>query len=342
MYGATDHHWGIVLAGGDGRRLKSFIRLHWGSMRPKQYCTLIGGQSMLRHTLARAERLLSPERLLTVVSRQHLGYAREELYDRPPSTVIVQPCNRGTGPGILLPLLHIYHRDPNAIVTLLPSDHFIVEEERFMAAVQDAASFVRSSSRHLVLLGVEPDRPETEYGWIEVGEKIENESGQQLPLHPLANLAPREGNGMEYDWEKQLYRVKSFWEKPRAKMAKALYQSGCLWNTLILTGKVWMMLLLFQTLTPRLYLRFQQVQPVLSGYGEAEVLQEIYKRLHSVNFSHTILTRSVGALSVLPIKGIYWSDWGNPEQVSKDVARFAPASLHNTRLSHTPSLELAG
>ncbi|MBI2882611.1 MAG: hypothetical protein HYY11_01675 [Candidatus Methylomirabilis oxyfera] len=89
------------------------------------------------------------------------------------------------------------------------------------------------------------------YGWIEVGEKLEHEPGQHLPLHLLANLAPRKGNGTEHDWEKQLYRVKSFWEKPRAKLMKALYQSGCLWNTMILTGKVWM-LLLFQTLTPRL------------------------------------------------------------------------------------------
>jgi mannose-1-phosphate guanylyltransferase len=269
---------------------------------------------MLRHTLTRAERLLSPERLLTVVSRQHLGYAREELYDRPPDTVIVQPCNRGTGPGILLPLLHICQRDPDAIVTLLPSDHFIVEEERFMAAVEDTASFVASSSRHLVLLGVDPDRPETEYGWIEVGERL------------------------GYEREQQLYQVKSFWEKPRPKTAKALYQSGCLWNTLVLTGRVWMLLLLFQTLTPRLYLRFQQARPVLGARGEAKALQDLYRRLHSVNFSQAILTRSVGALSVLRTEGIYWSDWGNPEQVSKDVARFAPAGQHETRLSSSPRL----
>lgn len=338
MYTHTDRHWGIVLAGGEGKRLQSFIRLHWGSKRPKQYCTLIGGQSMLRHTLARAERLISPERLLTVVSHQHLGYAREELYDRPPGTVIVQPCNRGTGPGILLPLLHICQRDPDAIVTLLPSDHFIVEEERFMAAVQETASLVASSSGYLILLGVEPDRPETEYGWIEVGERLELERGQYLPLHSLADLALREGDRIEHDRGNQLYRVKSFWEKPRLRAAKALYRNGCLWNTLILTGKVWMLLSLFETLTPRLHLRFQQVRPVLGGRGETKALQDLYRRLQSVNFSQAILTRSVGVLSVLRTEGIYWSDWGNPEQVSKDVARFGLGSQHGTVLSSSPPL----
>jgi mannose-1-phosphate guanylyltransferase len=67
---------------------------------------------MLRHTLARAERLIPPEHLLTIITQRHLPYAREELYDRPPETTLVQPCNRETGPGILLPLLHVHLRDP--------------------------------------------------------------------------------------------------------------------------------------------------------------------------------------------------------------------------------------
>jgi len=87
----TDHLWGIILAGGEGKRLQPFIRSRFGSERPKQYCPLFGDRSMLRHTLSRAERLIPPERLLTVVTRPHLDYAREELHDRPRGTVIVQP-----------------------------------------------------------------------------------------------------------------------------------------------------------------------------------------------------------------------------------------------------------
>lgn len=338
MYAASDQHWGIVLAGGEGQRLRDFIRLHWGSKRPKQYCTLIGGQSMLRHTLARAERLLSPERLLTIVSREHLGYAREELYDRPPGTVIVQPGNRGTAPGILLPLLHVYQRDPDAIVTLLPSDHFIVEEERLMAAVGEATRVVASHPGRLVVLGVEPDRPETEYGWIEVGERLDLEHRQHPFRRSSADLLPSHMDDTDRRSGTWLYRVMSFCEKPRLQAAKALYRSGCLWNTLILTGKVWMLLLLFQMLTPQLFLRFQQIQPVLGERGEAEALQKIYGRLHTINFSEAILTRSVEVLTVLRVTEIYWSDWGNPEQVSKDVARFALTSQHEPALRRSPSL----
>lgn len=88
MSGTTDHLWGIILAGGEGRRLQPFIRSYLGSERPKQCCALLGTHSTLRHTIARAERLILPERLLTVVTRQHLIYAQEELDDRPPCPAI--------------------------------------------------------------------------------------------------------------------------------------------------------------------------------------------------------------------------------------------------------------
>lgn len=178
-----------------------------------------------------------------------------------------------------------------------------------MAAVEQAASFVTSSPRYLVLLGVEPHRPETEYGWIEVGDWL------------------------EHHWGVDLYRVKSFWEKPRVKTAKALYRNGCLWNTLVLVGQAWMLMMLFQTLTPELYVRLQRIRPVLGGRGEAEALKDIYRWLPSVNFSRAILARSAHCLGVLQVKGVYWSDWGKPEQVRMDVARFAPESNHETRLS---------
>src|SRR5262245_7386775 len=135
------HLWGIVLAGGDGRRLQPFVRTCFGAERPKQYCAFLDHRSLLRHTLARAERLIPPERLLTIITQRHLPYAREELHDRPPETTLVQPCNRETGPGILLPLLHVHRRDPEAVVVLLPADHFIREEARFMAAIACAAAY---------------------------------------------------------------------------------------------------------------------------------------------------------------------------------------------------------
>ena len=96
-----EHIWGIVLAGGEGKRLQPFIQASLGCDRPKQYCAFIQNRSMLRHTLLRAERIIPPEHLLTVVIYPHLPYVREELYDRPSETIIVQPYNLDTAPGIL-------------------------------------------------------------------------------------------------------------------------------------------------------------------------------------------------------------------------------------------------
>ncbi len=301
----TDHLWGIILAGGEGKRLQPFIRSRFGSERPKQYCPLFGDRSMLRHTLSRAERLIPPERLLTVVTRPHLDYAREELHDRPRGTVIVQPSNRETGPGILLPLLHVYQRDPKAVVVLLPADHFIVEEERFMAHVEEAAAFVADAPGCLVLLGVEPERPEPEYGWIETG----GISG--------------------HHHHTEVHRVRRFWEKPDRHTAQILYHRyDCLWNTMVVAGRAWWLLSLFKTLTPELSSLFDGLQPFIGSPTEAEAVEKTYAKLPVVDFSRAILAQHPPRLAVLRVKDVYWSDWGNPTQVELDLARFGfwPAS----------------
>ena len=295
MSGTTDRLWGIILAGGEGKRLQPFIRSRFGADRPKQYCALFGSRSMLRHTLCRAEHLIPPHQLLTVVTRPHLHYAQEELHDRPPGTVIVQPSNRETGPGILLPLLHILQRDPKALVVLLPADHFIVEEERFMAYVEEAAAFVATAPGCLVLLGVEPERPEPQYGWIEAGDIF----------------------GRHHSTE--FYQVRRFWEKPDHSMAQSLYLSGGLWNTAVLVGRGWWLLSLFKTLTPELFRRFDRFGSHLGSPQEAEALESLYARLPVVNFSHAILAQHPSRLAVVRVQDVYWSDWGNPAQVPQDL-----------------------
>jgi mannose-1-phosphate guanylyltransferase len=254
---------------------------------------------MLYHTLRRAERLIPPERLLVIITDPHLRYAQEALHDRSLEMLIVQPCNRETGPGILLPLLHTHRRDPEAVVVLLPSDHFIREEARFMAAVKHAAAFVSGRPEYPVLLGVEPTGPEVEYGWIEPGEVLGNRQGEAV------------------------YQVRHFWEKPTLEKAADLYLQGYLWNTMVLVARATVLLELFQELTPELMDAFDPIGQTLGSPREAEAIRVTYAKLPAVNFSQAILARCPHRLGVLRVQGVYWSDWGDSERIQRDRARFA-------------------
>lgn len=150
--------WGVILAGGEGQRLRGFLRSVHGTERPKQFCAIIGTRSMLRHTVERVNQLIPPERTVTVVTAGHRPFVAEDLVAEAPRILLEQPANRDTAPGILLPLAAILRRNPTARVALFPSDHFILEEDQSMALVRLAAAIVRALPERILLLGIAPDR----------------------------------------------------------------------------------------------------------------------------------------------------------------------------------------
>lgn len=292
------HEWGIVLAGGEGRRLQRFLKSQFGYEHPKQYCAILGRRSMLRHTIDRAERVIPRNKLMTVVNRHHLPYAADDLSDRPSHTIVIQPSNRETAPGILLPLLHIYHRDPEATVALFPSDHFIREEDRFMDHVRSAFAFSQQYHGFLIALGLEPDRLEAGYGWIEKGETL------------------------GFHHEKELRLVHRFWEKPSIEVMRGLYDRGCLWNTLTLVGKAFLFLNLFQLFAPEVYRPMLRIREALGTSHEQDVVEDAFTSIPAVNFSQSILERCPQHLGVIPVSGVYWSDWGDEHRILSDLSKF--------------------
>lgn len=290
---------GIVLAAGEGKRLEPLVRQLRGDSLPKQYVTFIGHRSMLEHTFARIETMIPRERVFTVISQEHQNYpaVRRQLAGRAAATVVEQPENKETAAGILLPLMHVYKRHPEATVAIFPSDHFVFEEELFMSHVAVAFQAVEENPSLMVLLGIDPSECETEYGYI------------------LPNGAGDQPNGLT------IQRVGSFIEKPSPEAAREMIEKGALWNTMVMVFKVKNLLAIVERIKPDLYAAFQEILRVIGTRDEKGRVRKIYRNLDMENFSKGILQRlplfQPASLSVLSVRGVLWSDWGLPRSIEK-------------------------
>jgi len=278
----------IVLAGGNGERLQPFVRELRGDDLPKQYVNFIGTRSMLEHTLDRAKKLIPPERIFTVISKDHLRYpeVRRQLFSPLRGNVVVQPENRDTGPGLFLPLVHLCKRYPDSTVAVFPSDHFILEEDIFMLHVSLAFRAVERDPARIVLLGIKPDEPEMDYGYIVPG--------------------PEEPSG--------ICGVVSFVEKPEKQSACELLLRQGLWNTFVMVFHSGTLLDLIGIVFPAYADAFNQISEAIGTREEKKVVQEAYQRMKPVNFSKGLLEVLPGyaysALCVLPVMDVFWSDCG--------------------------------
>ncbi|HEU5191578.1 MAG TPA: sugar phosphate nucleotidyltransferase [Methylomirabilota bacterium] len=283
--------WALVLAGGDGARLRPLTRELCGDDRPKQFCPVMGGRTLLEATWARLDGVITPPHRMAVVTRRHEPFYAPVMARLRPAELVVQPDNRGTAPGILYPLLKLAARAPAAAVAVLPSDHHVSDDARFMTWVEAAFEAAAARPDRLVLLGMIPDSPESEYGWIEPGDLV-------------SPAGPRD-----------LYCVTRFWEKPPADLAQSLRRRGCLWNSFVMVGAVETFLAAIACALPALYGALDNVAPAFGGAVEAAAVRAAYAALPAADFSRQVLTPSTSRLAVLPVTGVAWSDLGSPDRV---------------------------
>jgi len=283
--------WSIVLAGGDGSRLSQITAGCEGNAVPKQYCSVNGGPSLLRQALRRARSVSGPDRTAVVVAADHRRWWSVELADLPSVNVVVQPCNRGTACGILLPLMQVLARDPEATVVVLPSDHVVEDEPTLLAAINAATDHIQREPDRLVLLGFEPEGPDTGLGWITrrpVGAR---------PVSPVSR----------------------FIEKPPRSRAEELVREGALWNSFIFAMRAAELLALFQWALPWLTKMFKFAL-VDSPFGSfAARVSKLYERLPNVDFSRAVLQEAGADMRVIAVPPCGWTDVGTPEGILRSA-----------------------
>ncbi|MEW6742401.1 MAG: sugar phosphate nucleotidyltransferase [Planctomycetota bacterium] len=302
----------IVLAGGAGRRLLAFTKALTGTAQPKQFCRFGSQRTLLEQTLMRLQPVVPAERMVVIVDKSHMPLAGPSLRCASRAALVAQPADRGTAAGVLLPLLEVLRNDPHAVVVVTPSDHGLRDDQAFRESVGLAHLAVLHDPSRLVLFGVEPSFPSTDYGWISPG----------APIREPLDLGLRE--------------VVGFVEKPSRSEASFLITAGAVWSTMVLVARA---ATLFET--------FRRLEPVLTSHFERHAgaarsanLEAMYEALPVRDFSRDLLSRADRlALATWPVT-LGWSDLGTPERML-DWLRLAEAEEPVVSVPSNDTLELA-
>lgn len=285
------HRWSLILAGGDGKRLLPLTRMIAGDDRPKQFCTFVGGQTLLDQTEERVHMVVPARQTMVIVTEAHEDFYATRFGDSHRAPLIVQPMNRGTAPAILYGLERLHKMDSQGIAAVFPSDHHIADERAFAADLETAFAAAESHPDCVLLLGIAPDSAEVGYGWIEPGG-------------PLGDC--------QID---SIRRVSRFWEKPSQPLADQLLERGCLWNSFVMIGRVGKFLSLIQRALPQLVCSFASIRSTYHSVRESAALRDLYSRLESIDFSERVLAAFPGDLAVLRSANLGWSDLGEASRV---------------------------
>jgi mannose-1-phosphate guanylyltransferase len=305
----NSHTWAVVLAAGEGSRLKSLTRTPSGEIIPKQFCSLGRRECFLELAMARASGVAARERICAIVAAQHRRWWTSALADTPAANIFVQPSNRGTAIGAALSLLQIEKRDPEATVILLPADHHVGDEAALAKALIEMTDLAGTHRDRIYMLGMAPDSPDTELGYI-------------VPAPGLLDGAAGVG---------------AFVEKPSLERARELLAHGALWNMFIVAGTVAAFLDLFD----RSYNFVSLMRSMLRDGQSVGMLNRLYKELPSVDFSRDVLSHHVNCLRVVASPPCGWTDLGTPSRVAATVKETRSRAVGGTAAASAMYLDLA-
>ncbi|MCH8553210.1 MAG: NTP transferase domain-containing protein [Natronospirillum sp.] len=301
--------WAIVLAGGSGERMRASISNWMGTYKPKQFCAFVGTRTMLDHTWDRALQLVGSDRIVTVAVTEHRCYF-EQMGRRVPGTLIFQPEKIGTAAAVYLALAYILALDHRANIILMPSDHFIYPESRFVELAEQSLATARRYPQQIVLLGAEATWANSDYGWIESHLSITEHSGED----PVSTLM----------------QVDGFIEKPRMSEATRLFCQGALWSTMIVAARAKSLWIQAQVQQPEFFACLLQIRRLLSQarlgkfsmQALDKALKQIFLRMPILDFSRDLLQGCSNQCLVLPMTALAWDDWGRPERILRCIEQY--------------------
>ena len=249
------------MAGGVGSRFWPISR----SAKPKQFLDILGtGKTLLEQTFRRFCKIIPVERILVVTNQEYGDLVREQIPDIPEENILLEPLRRNTAPCIAYASYKIRQKDPDAQLIVAPSDHLILDEDKFLKIVGQGLDFV-SGEDALLTLGIPPSRPETGYGYIQV-------------------------NGVKKGSKKNFRSVKTFTEKPDLKLAQVFIESGeFFWNAGIFFWSIRSIIDSFERYQPEIAALFAEGENKYFTPEESTFITEAYSNCKNISIDYGIM-----------------------------------------------------
>lgn len=265
------------MCGGIGSRFWPYSRAN----RPKQFIDFLGtGRSLLQMSYDRILPLVRPENIIIVTNAQYAPLVREQLPELPAENILLEPARRNTAPCVAWAAYHVASRDPQASIIVTPSDHLITRDREFEESVLRGFEFVESRDA-LLTLGISPSRPETGYGYIQVGNEV--------------------AAGIRH--------VKTFTEKPDLELAKVFVNSGeFFWNSGIFLWRASVIKDAFRSLAPDIAAVFDKGAEEIGTPQEKEFIDSNFPGCMSISVDFAIMEKASNVY--VEVVNFGWNDLG--------------------------------
>ena len=270
----------VIMAGGIGSRFWPLSRTN----RPKQFIDILGtGKTLLQQTFERMNRICPSENITVVTSQIYKDIVLEQLPQISSDQIILEPMRRNTAPCIALANYKIKQKNPNAVVIVAPSDHLILNEDKFVETINSSIDFA-SKNNALITLGIKPNRPETGYGYIQTGKSVDKHSPN-------------------------LKKVKTFTEKPNLELAKVFVESGeFYWNSGLFIWSLDSIIKAFEKYLPEVDGLFKEISSELGTSKESLALEQAYSECRNVSIDYGVMEKAENVFVICSEFG--WSDLG--------------------------------